>query len=335
MLDLRGALIPAVPVPFGPDGQIAAAAQERYVEHMAAQPVHGVAVWAHTGRGLLLDDERRRDVLASWRRGFPRTLVAGVGARAEVADGSERFGDDTLRMAEAALRGGADALLAYAPTVYRNLPPGERDRRIVAHHRALAELGVPLILFYLYEVAGGITHTLDVLGELLTLPNVVGIKMATLDSVMTFQDVAQLVGERFPGRLLISGEDRFLGYSLMCGGQAALIGMAAACTGPQAELLDAWFAGDASRFLDLSARIDAFARTTFVSPMEGYIRRMLWALAATGVIPEEATHDPFGPPLDAADRARVDAAVVALGRGTTDDRERFSLVGRPSSVVRS
>ena len=34
---------------------------------------------------------------------------------------------------------------------------------------------------------------------------------------MTFQDIARLVKTRAPGKLVITGEDRFLGYSLMCG----------------------------------------------------------------------------------------------------------------------
>jgi 4-hydroxy-tetrahydrodipicolinate synthase len=311
---LRGGLVPAVPVPFDASGRIARAAQERYVAYLATQPVRGVAVWAHTGRGLLMDEVGRRDVLASWRQGFPGPIVAGVGSRRTGTDrpAFDAFRDETLRMAEVALAGGADALMAYAPTIYRVLPPAERDRRIVEHHRALAELGVPLIAFYLYEAAGGVTYTLDVLGELFELPNVVGIKMATLDSVMTFQDVAGLIRARFPEMLLITGEDRFLGYSLMCGAEAALIGMGAACPAPQAELLDAYRAGDARRFLELSARVDAFAQATFVAPMEGYIQRMLWALVREGVIPEEAAHDPFGPALDAADRARVDAATAAF-----------------------
>ena len=42
-------LVPAVPVPFrGGDGR---EAQRGYARWMAAQPVAGVAVWAHTGRG--------------------------------------------------------------------------------------------------------------------------------------------------------------------------------------------------------------------------------------------------------------------------------------------
>src|SRR3954469_12220684 len=83
---LRGGLIPAVPVPFDTDGRIDWAAQERYVERMAGERVRGVALWAHTGRGLLLDADQRRDVLRAWRRGFRRPIVAGVGARATGTD---------------------------------------------------------------------------------------------------------------------------------------------------------------------------------------------------------------------------------------------------------
>ena len=64
-----------------------------------------------------------------------------------------------------------------------------------------------------------------------------GIKVATLDSVMTFQDVARLIRRQAPDKVLITGEDRFLGYSLMCGAEAALIGMGAACTTLQSRAL--------------------------------------------------------------------------------------------------
>ena len=52
--DLHDVLIPAVPVPFDAQGKIDAPAQERYARWMVQQPIEGVAVWAHTGRGLRL-----------------------------------------------------------------------------------------------------------------------------------------------------------------------------------------------------------------------------------------------------------------------------------------
>jgi len=316
---LGGGLIPAVPVTLDVSGRLDRAAHDAYVAHMARQPIAGVAVWAHTGRGLLLDAETRGAVLTSWRAGLPRyqSVIAGAGASAALERTPEGYCAAALRMAEEALLLGADALLVYPPTLFRDY--SDRDARIVDYHTRLASLDVPLVLFYLYEAAGGIGYTPQVLDALLSLPQVVGIKMATLDSVMTFQDVARQIRATRPDKLLITGEDRFLGYSIMCGADAALIGMGAACSAMQAELLRAHATGEAARFLELSRRADLLALHTFIAPMEGYIRRMLWALALEGVIPLEATHDPWGPELPASEYRALEAALAEL-RGA--DRER-------------
>lgn len=275
-------LIPAVPVPFT-GTTIDDAAQSRYAQWMAAQPVAGVAVWAHTGRGRHLNAEQRRAVLDAWREAMPdRIIVAGV---------------HDLTTAIEARRGRADAMLVY---------PERHDP--VAHHARLSR-ELPVILFYLYAEAGGVAYDDATLHALLDLPGVVGIKVATLDSVMTYQRITAIVRQH-PSKLLITGEDRFLGYSVLMGADAALVGMGAALTAMQASLLAAARERRWSDFVSLSARCDAFAQATFVEPMEGYIRRMLWAAAAEGAIPDTACDDPWGPPLPAAQRDVVNRAVT-------------------------
>ena len=289
---LAGGLIPAMPVMFDREGRFHARAHEAYVAFMSSQPIAGAAVWAHTGRGLLLDDETARIVIQQWREALTgKPLIAGAGARSEHSNPTSA----TLSMASAAAEYGADALLVYPPTWLKDLE--QRDSLILEHHQQLAELGLPLVLFYLYEAAGGICYTTAVLDELLALPNVIGIKMATLDSVMTYQHVARHIQSRHPEKLLITGEDRFLGYSLLRGAQAALIGMGAVCTDLQVELITAHFSGRAERFLELSELVDQLAEVLFIQPMEGYIGRVLFALSKIGVIPIEAANDPWGPAL--------------------------------------
>ncbi len=245
---------------------------------MASQHVAGVAVWAHTGRGPHLSSAQRRLVLDTWRRALPhKVIVAGANG---------------LDMARAAKRGGADALLAFP----------RRDDPVSFHAQLAEEL--PVIAFYLYEAAGGAAYDDVTLHGILSRPAVIGIKVATLDSVMTFQRIAAVMRDH-PDKLLITGEDRFLGYSLMMGARSALIGMGAALTDLQAQLLDAKENGDDRAFVRLSAQFDAFGAVTFTAPMEGYIRRMLWALAADGVIPEESCDDPWGPALPESEREAV------------------------------
>jgi 4-hydroxy-tetrahydrodipicolinate synthase len=266
-----------VPVPFR-GSSIDIPAQRAYASWMAQRRVAGVALWAHTGRGPHLSEDERRVVLEEWRAALPgKIIIAG-------ANGPT--------MARDAKRGGADALLAFP----------QHDNPVVFHDELSQEL--PVIAFYLYAAAGGTDYSDRVLHDILALPGVIGIKVATLDSVMTFQRIAAMMREH-PDKLLITGEDRFLGYSLMMGARAALIGMGAALTDMQAQLLEAKQNADDRAFLRLSAQLDAFGAVTFTAPIEGYIRRMLWALAADGVIPDEACDDPWGPPVPAAERDAV------------------------------
>jgi 4-hydroxy-tetrahydrodipicolinate synthase len=309
---LRRGLIPAVPVPFGVSGEIDDRSQERYTAWMNGQPITGVAVWAHTGRGLYLSHEQRERVLRTWREATPDKLViAGAGGSRE-AQSDEDYMASAKQMAEHAASFGADALLCYAPARFRDRSQAERDELILQYHEQLAFAGLPLILFYLYEAAGGISYSQAVLTSLLQMPQVIGIKIATLDSVMTYQDISRLCRYVAPEKLVITGEDRFLGYSLMCGADAALIGMGAAYTQVQADLLSSYFTKDFTRFDRLSEKADRLAQATFVAPMEGYISRMSYILSRHGIFDRDSWKDPWGPALTNSEQSAIDDVMSEL-----------------------
>ena len=309
-------LIPAVPVPMTSDGQIDFAAQEKYIAYMSQQPIAGVALWAHTGRGLHLSRDQRLQVLQAWTQGLShdKLIIAGVGGSHAGAATFQAYVDSAMEMANDALQHGAHAFLTYAPSPLRKIAgEGELDKLVVDYHWKLASLHAPMILFYLYEAAGGISYSPEVLRPLFALPEVAGIKLATLDSVVTFQNVANQLAEEFPDKVLITGEDRFLGYSLMAGAQAALIGMGAACIELQHSMMDAYFSGHAMEFLDLSGAVDRLSQVLFIPPMEGYIRRMLWTLVHLGVIGRESAHDPWGPDLPEEEFISIRDTLAAIG----------------------
>jgi 4-hydroxy-tetrahydrodipicolinate synthase len=274
-------------------------------------------VGAHTGRGLYLTERERTQVLTHWRESLPNHIViAGAGCPA-AQNGDPIKGDDDYilrakRMAEHAMSLGADAILCYAPARFRDMPERQQHEAIVAYHREIASVGLPIILFYLYEAAGGISYSAETLRALFKLPNVIGIKIATLDSVVTFQNIAAQLKAEYPEQLLITGEDRFLGYSLMMGADSALIGMGDALTGLQAKMMQSWYLQDTADFLYRSQIVDRFAMATFGDPVEGYISRMLYALSWLDVVSREATHDPWGPELSEADIDAVGDFMTAL-----------------------
>ena len=314
---LRGGLIPAVPALFHKDGVAHRDAQQRYCEYMAQQDVGGVAVWAHTGRGLLLSSANREFVLSAWRRCMTsdRIVIAGVGAKVEGRLSSpssfQKFFEQTKEMGRHALNLGADAFLAYPPI---SLQPAEKhEDEIVAYHEEIARLGAPVFVFYFHEQGVGLPYSERLLRRLFDIEAVVGIKVATFNDVVKVQDIARLIEESYPDVLFVSGEDRMLPYTIMRGAVCALVGMGAICTDLQARMLRSYFAGHAKEFLDLAAKVDRLGEATFLEPLEGYVLRLLWALELKGVIPSEVANDPYGPHVPLEQRRRLEAVLRSIG----------------------
>lgn len=308
---LRARVVAAVLTPMDATGQIGYDGVERYLTSLTAAEVGGFAVWAHTGRGPYLDDTERARLLDAVRRCSDLPIVAGIGTRPDRPAGPAVLSDSYRRMAAQAAAGGADALMIFPAQIAAD--GADRERMLYdLHELVAAETGLPQILFVLHGEAGGYPLSTQLLRALLARPVTVGVKIATLDSAMGCQDVTTLVREEFPDRLAITGEDRMFGPSLMWGADCALVGIAAALPELSVSLVDAWVRQDLSEFVRASERLDELARVTFRAPMEGYVQRMHWVAAATGLIAPEFAHDPYGPGLSATERAEILAAVRQL-----------------------
>lgn len=297
---LRGTLLPAVVTPMDTDGVIAYDALTAYAGRIAAEPTGGVAVWAHTGRGLYLSPGDRSKVLETWRQATDVPIVAGVGVpRSDSAHTLQEAADATVAMALQAAAGGADAVMVYPLAALGEQPDGHAQA-IALHERVAAESGLPLVGFYLHGEAGGYPYPPELIRDLLSLDAMLGVKTATLDRAIGCQDA--IWAGRGTGKLLITGEDRMFGPSFMWGADTALVGIAAAQVELSAAVLRTWTAGDHTGFLTASDRLDRFAAATFYAPIEGYVQRMLWAAVWEGLIPDDAAHDPYGPTLPAEER---------------------------------
>lgn len=299
---LRGGLVPAVLTPMTADRRVQVADLERYAAGFGGHP--GLAVWAHTGRGPYLTATERALVLGTFRAATSAPIVAGVAP--SVAD------PDTppVAIAAQAAQLGADAVMVFPPPRLSEAP----ERIYELHKQIAADVGLPIILFILHAEAGGYPYPRALLRDLLSIPLVAGVKLATLDSAMTCQDTIALLHDEFPGRLAITGEDRMFGPSLMWGADAALVGIAAASAQLSARQLAAWYSRDDS-FISVSQQVDEFSYATFRAPMEGYVQRMAWAAEREGLISAAGAYDPFGPPLPATERDAVHAAVDRILAG--------------------
>ncbi|HZX07780.1 dihydrodipicolinate synthase family protein [Kribbella sp.] len=300
---LRGTLLPAVVTPMDPDGVVAYDALSAYAVTLTRHAIGGVAVWAHTGRGLYLSPGDRAKVLETWRAATDVPIVAGVGVPKSVAARTlQEAADATVEMARAAAAGGADAVMVYPLAGFNEVPDGHAQA-VALHERVAAESGLPLVGFYLHGEAGGYPYSPALIRDLLSLDAMLGVKTATLDRAIGCQDA--IWAGRGTGKLLITGEDRMYGPSFMWGADTALVGIASAQVELSAAVLRAWTAGAPAEFLAASERLDRFAAATFYAPIEGYVQRMLWAAEWEGLVPAAAAHDPYGPELPPGERDLV------------------------------
>lgn len=212
---LRGTVLPAVLTPMDAAGTVDLAALGRYAERIAAERIGGVAVWAHTGRGLHLTAGDRRRVLALWRSAVDVPVVAGAGVpRALRGASSEDAEDAVVAMAAEAAELGADAVMVYPAAHHRGLPDGE-ERTVRLHERVAGASGLPVLGFLLHAEAGGHPYSPELVRRLLELPSAAGVKIATLDRAMDCQDAVRAA--EGTGALVVTGEDRMFGPSLMWG----------------------------------------------------------------------------------------------------------------------
>jgi 4-hydroxy-tetrahydrodipicolinate synthase len=287
-----------------PTRRIDPAALERYAARLAVD-VDGVCVWAHTGRGLALPVADRARVLATFRAAVDGPVLAGVGpAGASDAPFTEQVAA-TVRMAEAAAAGGADGLMVFPAPGLRPAPT-RAARTIRLHEAVVAATGLPVLGFLLYPEAGGVAYGPALLRDLVSLPGVAGVKLATLYQAVDCQDGIDAI--HAAGGLAVTGEDRMFGPSLTWGADAALVGVAAAAPALSRALVRAWFDGDAARFLAASRAMDRFAARIFRDPMDGYVQRMLWVAEREGLVDADAAADPYGTALGPAERDAARAA---------------------------
>ncbi len=283
---IPGCQIAALPTPrnsqFGP--------LRHLVSTLAPARVDGIALGTFPGEGSRISAESWERLLAAGREGLDdrQIVIASVGASSEVRRPEEVNAAARNQAALVAKQGG-HLVLVQPPTAIRGRP--ERDRLVLEYHSEVAEAGLPLLISIRREVSGGIAYPPEVLAQLLARPEVVGLEIATFDAITIFQQVEALAREFAPEKVVISGEERFLGYSLMCGAQAALVGISAAYPERVGELLEAHRSGDADRFLKRSIEIDALARPIFRAPFDGSSRRLIQALIGLGKLPIAAFDD--------------------------------------------
>ena len=274
-----------------------------YVERLIGAGALGVAVNVDTGEGPHLTRDERRSVL--------QTVVGAAAGRIRVVAGvAGPSTADGVVNAQIARDTGADALLIFPIGAFLSQPL--RTDIVVGYHQAIAAaVDMPMILFQLQPMLGGVLYPSEVLDGLLDIPQVVAIKEASFDPLRWLALKAHL--NAAPRQItLLTGNDNFIAESFLLGAQGALLGFATLLTAEHVALQAAARVGDVAEVQRLGKQIQDLADIIFAAPVADYRARTKEALAMMGWIPNTIVRPPLLS-VDDADRARIRAGLLAAG----------------------
>jgi 4-hydroxy-tetrahydrodipicolinate synthase len=207
---------------------------------------------------------------------------------------------------------GAAALLVFPIPAYLSSP---LDPRIpLDYHRAIAEVGLPMILFQLQPALGGVNFDTQTLRRLIDIEGVVALKEASFDA-RRYVDTVRMVeahpkyrGHEFT---MLTGNDNFILESFMLGCTGALIGFGAIMTREQVTMIETWRAGKVEEAKALGARVQHLADAVFAAPVANYRARLKAGLVMLGVLDQAHVRPPLLPLPDHEVQQLRDALIAA------------------------
>jgi 4-hydroxy-tetrahydrodipicolinate synthase len=283
-VEIRG-LIPASVTPMTPDHKIDESSLRRYIRWLLDQGAHGVAVNVDTGEGPHLWPEERVRVLEIFAEEVNGKIpvVAGLGAS---------FTEQAVKLAQQAKSAGANALLVFPIGAFQGVPLDPDVPH--GYHAAVAEVGLPLILFQLQPALGGAEYPAEVIERLASIDGVVAIKEASFDALKYTQTLRVL--ERLSRPItMLTGNDNFIGESFVLGAGGALIGFGTLATDRQVEMVEAFEHGDHERGMKIWHELMPLEEAVFGPPVRDYRARVKAALHAIGVIDHATVRPPLLP----------------------------------------
>jgi 4-hydroxy-tetrahydrodipicolinate synthase len=229
-----GAILTAMVTPFDSDLRVDEGATRELARYLVDHGSDGLVMAGTTGEASTLTDDEKVALY--------RMAVREVGDRASVVAGTGS--NDTahsVHLTRLAAEAGVDAVLVVTP--YYNRPP---RAGIVAHVAAIADVGVPVVL---YNIPGrtGLNMEPDLIAELGEIPNVVALKQANPDL-----DQLRAVSEGTDLAIYAGNDDMLLPVAEL--GGAGVISVASHIVG---EEMGAIAAAAAAGDLDEARRRDA------------------------------------------------------------------------------
>jgi len=233
-----GQLITAMVTPFDKDGAIDWDGVAKLAQHLVDTGHDGIAVNGTTGEAPTTKSSEKLEII--------KVVKSVVGSKVKVLSGA---GDNetsyTVEQAKRSQDAGADGILIVTP--YYNKPP---QAGIEAHFRAVAAATDLPIMMYDIPGRAGVEIESDTIVKLFeTVDNIVALKDAKGNIAATSWVIKRC------GIPVYSGDD-ILNLPFLSVGAVGFVSVCGHTVGRELkEMLNAWFAGDSARALEIHQQL--------------------------------------------------------------------------------
>lgn len=195
-------LWPAMFTPVTRDGKLNVAELEKLVELLIKEEADGLYILGSTGQGFLFTEQERKmiteTILEVTAKRIP--VIVQVGAIST---------DECVRLAKHAANTGADAISSVGPIYY-----GHAGEMAFEHYKKIA--AATDLPFIPYQIGHATNKTL--VDKLMRIPNIVGMKLTTLN-LLEISSVYSQTGGKWQ---LFSGADELMCQAAICGTAGAI-----------------------------------------------------------------------------------------------------------------
>ena len=243
-----GRMITAMVTPFK-DGELEKVdfdGVQTLARHLVANGHDGIVVNGTTGEAPTTKSSEKLDIIRAVKEAVPSHIHVLTGA----GDNETSY---TVEQAKKSVAAGADGLLIVTP--YYNKPP---QSGIKAHFKTVAAAVDARIMMYDIPGRAGVEIESQTILDLFhEVPNIVALKDAKGQPAKTSKVIAE------SGIPVYSGDD-ILNLALLSLGAVGFVSVCGHTVGLQLkEMLNAWFAGDRNRALEIHQRLIPVFEGTF------------------------------------------------------------------------
>ncbi len=205
-------VIPPIPTPFGPHGEVDHVALRRNLERWNSYGLSGYAVLGSNGETPYLTQNEKLAILETARAAIPASkwMIAGTGCESTGA---------TIELTRRAAETGADAALVISPHFYTNKMTSQA---LMKHYLSVADASPIPVLLYNVPAFTHLDMGSETVARLAEHPNIVGIK----DSGGNITKIADMV-RLTPGSFrVLAGSGGFFLPALVVGASGGIMAVA-------------------------------------------------------------------------------------------------------------